>query len=155
MMILSWLTTCAAAVTGYFFYLIYSIRLMMKSKSSEGKPVLVLVFKNAGIIVESVMWDIFRLQSWHNYDFKLLVLNIGFSDDALMILKILQKKYPFPLITVSAGQSFSIIQKLKKRKMRIVVVEATGTESPRMIRRKIVFALNEDKMGRQRTAGNS
>lgn len=137
---MSWLSTLLAALAGYFVLLMLYIFLMVKSGFAGNKVTLILMIKDAGRLAEAVVWDLFRLKSWSNYNFDFIIVDCGSQDDTRTILNLLRRRHPFPLITIPAGILSRPPEVLVRPNMKTVVV--TGMDSPRIIRKKILVILN-------------
>ncbi|MDD2499144.1 MAG: hypothetical protein PHY90_13605, partial [Desulfitobacteriaceae bacterium] len=136
---LSWLNALLASLAAYFLYLVHSIRLIGKAKKARRKIVLVLVLKDTADILESLMWDLFRLQSWSNFNFHLVVVDRESRDDTLVILKTFQRKNDFYLISSPSGRCLAMMRRLKGNAR---IVELSGLDSVRSARKKILVALH-------------
>lgn len=146
---MSWLTALLTSLAVYFLYLVHYLRLIGKSKNARRNLFLVLVLKDTANIMEPVMWDLFRLQSWSNFNFRLLIVDQGSRDDTLMILKSFQRQNDFSLISSPAGRHLIIMRKLKGN---VRVVELNSLDSSRSARKKILAALHGSMLVGGRTA---
>lgn len=131
----------ALLVFGYFFILAASVWLNSKAALKGKKTILILVLKNCAETAEAIMWDLFRLKSWNYRDLSFLVIDDKSEDDTLCILQTLRRDYPFLLISASLGKRYERIKKLQGEKVRVLKVD--GTQSPRLVRKKIIFLLNQ------------
>lgn len=149
---MSWLCTLLAAMAGYFILIMLYILLLVKSKLAGNKVTLLLLVKDAERLVEAIVWDLFRLKSWSNYNFDFIVVECGSQDDTRTILNVLRRRHPFPLITIPAGIPRRPPGVLTRPNVKTVVV--TGMDSPKMVRKKILFILNRSCYGVKQKASD-
>lgn len=147
---MSWLYTLLAVLTGYFILIMLNIFLLVKSKLAGNKVTLLLLVKNAERLAEAVVWDLFRLKSWSNYNFDFIVIDCGSQDDTRTILNLLRRRHPFQLITIPAFTPRRSPGVLSSSNIKTVVI--TGMDSPRMVRKEILFILNRSCYGEKEKA---
>jgi len=135
-----WIIALLSLIAGYFLVLGVMIWLKCKAKIDGSKLILVLVFKNAGATAEAVMWDLFRLQSWHYQELDFMVIDDKSEDDTLQILRILRRSYPFVLISTAFSRKFEQLIQTQGEKVRVLHI--TGPECPKLVRKKIICLLN-------------
>ena len=111
-----------------------------KAKIEGDRMVLILIFKNAQVLVEAVMWDLFRLKSWYYQNVSIMVIDDKSDDDTFYILKKLQKRFSFILISASMGKSLEQI--LNRHGNNVGVISISGADNPRLVRKKIFLLLN-------------
>jgi hypothetical protein len=139
--IMSWLFSAITFLAGYIVFLLRTVCHMWRMKKKSHKLCIIVRFKGGADIVEAVLWDLFRLQSWDNYDFDLLVIDGCFNKEVSLILKILHRKYHFVLVKLTSCPASWFGG--RDGYLGIRLLEVTGEESLRVIRRKLIAILNE------------
>jgi len=136
-----WVIALLSLIAGHFLVLAGTIWVKWKENLAGKKTILILIFRNSGESVEAIMWDLFRLKSWNYQGLSFLVTDDKSDDDTLPVLKTLQKKHPFLLVNSSLVKRFERIMRLQGKK--VLVLNITGPESPRLVRKRIVYLLNQ------------
>ncbi|MGI6685704.1 MAG: hypothetical protein ACOX47_09605 [Bacillota bacterium] len=136
-----WVIALLSFIAGYFLILAALVWSACQAKIEGDRLILILIFKDAEASVEAVMWDLFRLKSWNYQGLNFLVIDDKSQDDTLPILKKMRKRYPFILISTSYRKKVEQVIEGQGRRMRVLKV--TGSECPRLVRKKILFLLNQ------------
>lgn len=138
---MSWIIVLLSLIAGYFLSLAGTVCLKWKANLAGKKIILILIFRNSEESVEAIMWDLLRLKSWNYQDLSFMVIDDKSYDDTLLVLKNLRKRHSFLLISDSLGKRFERIMKLQGKKVLFLTIN--GSESPRLVRKRIVFLLNQ------------
>jgi len=141
-MAMTWLSTLITVLVGYFFLLARSVWCLCRSKARTGKTTLVLTVKGGADFLEALMWDVFRLQSWENYHFDLLVIDSSPGAETSLILKSLRRKHYFSLIKFPSGAPFRLGY-YQTEYQKVKTYEITGREPLQAARRKIITLLHD------------
>jgi hypothetical protein len=83
-----WIIALLSLIVGYFLILGALAWSAYKAKIEGDRMVLILIFKNAQVLVEAVMWDLFRLKSWYYQNVSIMVIDDKSDDDTFTSSKI-------------------------------------------------------------------